>query len=280
MKDVKDRLDISILSNRVFCMDCMELLARMPDGCVSMILTDPPYGISYQNNFTNRKHMMLAGDNGIDYEHFASESYRILKENAHAYFFTRFDCYPYHFECLRQAGFTIKNCMVVEKGTIGGIGDLKDSYANNAEWIIFCQKGRRIFNQTTLVQNRKKEGERFHAGREPSKKYKTRFNACWFGSEYPKATYNSAWQKQHGIYHPTIKNVEFLSWLIQISSRPQELVFDGFMGTGSTALAAIQTGRCYLGAEIDKGYFETADRRILDVRSSKTQYLLEGKCKW
>lgn len=253
------------LSNQVFCMDCMELLARMPDGCVSMILTDPPYGISYRNNFTNRKHPLLTGDGGIDYERFACESYRVLKENAHAYFFTRFDCYPYHYECLCQAGFTVKNCMIVEKGTVGGIGDLKGSYANNAEWIIFCQKGRLLFNHTTLLRNRKKEGMKFHAGRELSKKYKTRFNACWFGSEYPKATYNSVWQKQNAIYHPTVKNVEFLSWLIQISSQPQELVFDGFMGTGSTALAAVQTGRRYLGAEINEGYFEIADRRIREM---------------
>ena len=86
-------------------MDCMELLAQVPDGYVSLILTDPPYGISYQNNFTKRKHRVLTGDEGMDYGRFAKESYRILKEDSHAYFFTRFDCYPYHYECLRQAGF-------------------------------------------------------------------------------------------------------------------------------------------------------------------------------
>ena len=247
-------------------MDCMELLRQMPDESVSMILTDPPYGISYQNNFTNRKHRMLEGDDGIDYEKFAGQSYRILKENSHAYFFTRFDCYPYHYQCLVQAGFSVKNCMVVEKGTVGGIGDLSGSYANNAEWIIFCQKGRRAFNHTTLLQNRKKEGSVFQAGREPSKKYKTRFNSCWFGAEYPKATYNSTWQKRNGIYHPTVKNVEFLSWLVQISSNPQELIFDGFMGTGSTALAAVLTGREYLGAEINQEYFEISQRRMEEVK--------------
>lgn len=253
------------LSDRIYCMDCMDLFSQIPDSYVSLILSDPPYGISYQNHFTSTRHQVLAGDDGIDYEYFAHESYRILKDNSHAYFFTRFDCYPYHYKCLRQAGFVIKNCMVVEKGTIGGIGDLKGSYANNAEWIIFCQKGRRSFNHTTLLQNRKKEGTKAQAGREPSKKYKTRFNACWFGSEYPKATYNSIWQKQNKIYHPTVKNVEFLSWLIQISSQPQELVFDGFMGTGSTALAAISTKRRYLGAEINRGYYETAIRRIHEM---------------
>ena len=80
----------------------------------------------------------------------ACESYRILKDNSHAYFFTRFDCYPYHYKCLEKAGFTIKNCMVIEKGAVGGIGDLKGSFANNSEWLIFCQKGRRTFNRTCL----------------------------------------------------------------------------------------------------------------------------------
>lgn len=251
--------------NQIYCMDCLELLSQLPDRCISLILTDPPYGIAYQNHFTNREYPVLAGDSGIDYVRFARECFRVLKDNSHAYFFTRFDCYTYHYTCLQQAGFTVKNCLVVEKGTIGGIGDLQGSYANNAEWVIFCQKGRRPFNHTTLLQNRKKAGSRFHAGREPSKKYKTRFPACWFGSEYPKSTYNSGWQKQNGIYHPTIKNTEFLSWLIQISSRPQDLVFDGFMGSGSTAVAAIQTGRNYLGAEINSGYYHTAARRIKEV---------------
>lgn len=257
------------LLDRIFCMDCMDLFPQIPDGYVSMILSDPPYGISYQNNFTRTKHQMLDGDEGIDYGLFARESYRILKNGSHAYFFTRFDCYPYHYECLRQAGFAIKNCMVVEKGTIGGIGDLKGSYANNAEWVIYCQKGRRIFNHTTLLQNKKRAGNKLYEGKEPIRKYKTRFNACWFGPEYPKATYNAVWQKQNGIYHPTIKNVEFLSWLIQISSHPEELVFDGFMGIGSTALAAVSTGRRYLGAEINPGYYETAVRRISEMEHNK-----------
>lgn len=255
-----------LLSNQILCIDCMELFPQIPDGHVSMILTDPPYGISYQNNFTRQRHSVLAGDNGIDYERFANESYRILKENSHAYFFTRFDCYSFHYECLKQSGFTVKNCLVIEKGTVGGIGDLKGSFANNAEWLIFCQKGRRTFNRTDLLKNRKKEGTISHAGREPSRLYKTRFNACWFGPEYPKATYNSSWQKQNGIYHPTIKSVECLSWLIQISSLPGELVFDGFMGTGSTALAAMMTGRQYLGAEIDRDYYETARKRISEAK--------------
>lgn len=250
-----------ILRNRLYHMDCMELFPLIQDGYVSLILTDPPYGISYQNCYSHKKHPKLEGDSGIDYERFAAESYRILQENAHAYFFTRFDCYPYHYQCLEKAGFVIKNCLVVEKGNIGGIGDLRGSYANNAEWVIFCQKGRRLFQRTNLIIN-SHQGQ-IYGKRKPVERYKQRYNACWFGEEYPKSTYNSAWLRKHELCHPTVKNVEFLSWLIQISSLPGELVFDGFMGLGSTALAAIQTGRDYLGAEIDRGYFEVAQDRII-----------------
>ena len=259
----------ALFSDKLYCMDCMELFGQLPDACVSMILTDPPYGIQYQNNFTHHPHPLIAGDSGIDYERFAQESYRILQDNAHAYFFTRFDCYPHHYNCLQRAGFAIKNCMVVEKGNIGGIGDLRGSFANNAEWILFCQKGRRTFQSTTLLENRKKEGTLFRPGANPSKRYKTRFNACWFGEKYPKSTCNPGWQKKHQIFHPTIKNVEFLSWLIQISSQPGELIFDGFMGSGSTAVAALAAGRHYLGAEINQVYFETAQKRIAQVQGGE-----------
>lgn len=255
------------LINQLYCMDCMELFSQIPDSSVSLILTDPPYGIRYQNNFTQFQYPQIVGDDGIDYEQLARESYRILRENAHAYFFTRFDCYPYHYQCLKQAGFSIKNCMIIEKGTVGGIGDLQGSYANNAEWVIFCQKGRRLFNHTRLMLNKYKGS--YSPTRKPYEKYKTRFNACWFGEEYPKATYNSLWQKWHKIFHPTIKNAEFLSWLIQISSHPGELVFDGFMGTGSTAVAAVSTGRNYLGAEISREYYEVAQRRIAEAVNSR-----------
>ena len=250
-------------NNRIYQGDCLKLMKQIPEEMVSLIVTDPPYGICYQNQFASVPHEVLVGDEGIDYKTFARESYRILRMNSHAYFFTRFDCYPYHFQYLKEARFTIKNCLVVQKAALGGIGDLRGSYASSAEWVIFCQKGRREFNRTKLLENRYPEGTQFHKGREASKRYKTRFPDCWFGPEYPKATCHPSWQRKRGIFHPTVKNVEFLSWLIQISSNPGELVFDGFMGTGSTAVAACMTERSYLGAEISPKYWEMAQKRIL-----------------
>ena len=249
--------------------DCIIELKKLSQESIDCIITDPPYGIDYQNNYTLKKHDKIKNDDVIDYYTFGKECFRVLKNNSHAYFFTRFDVYPYHYNQLRDAGFTIKNVLVVEKGHIGGVGDLKGSYANNSEWIIFCQKGRREFNKTKLMKNSKPAGKKCARNGNPIQEYKTRFNSCWFGEDYPKSTYNSSWQKKNKIYHPTIKNVEFLEWLLQISSKENDVVLDPFMGSGTTGVACINTNRKFIGIELDEGYYKIASERIHKVLSEK-----------
>ncbi len=251
--------------NKIYNMDAFELMKELPDAFIQLILTDPPYGIRYQNNFTREKLPRIAGDTGIDYPAFAQQCYRVLQDDSHAYFFTRYDKYPFHYECLVQAGFTVKNCLVIEKGQGGNTGDLQGSYANNCEWIIFCHKGRRVFNKTRLLKNTKPWGKPCNRNGNPIQEYKTRFYCCWFGNQYPKATNNSAWRIKYGFKHPTMKNVKCLEWLIQISSNSGDIVFDPFMGSGSTAIASINTGRFFIGSEIDASHFQLAQSRISGI---------------
>lgn len=256
-----------IALNTVYNMDAFELMDKLPDSFVQLILTDPPYGINYQNHFTQERLPPLLGDQGIDYSAFAQQCYRVLQNNSHAYFFTRYDKYPFHYQCLVQAGFTIKNCLVIEKGQGGNCGDLQGSYANNCEWIIFCHKGRRTFSKTRLMKNAKPMGKPCSRGGKPIQEYKTRFFCCWFGEQYPKSTCNSAWRIKQGFKHPTMKNVECLEWLIQISSNPGDIVLDPFMGSGSTAIASVNTGRSFLGSEMDPSFCQLAQSRSVKVDS-------------
>ncbi len=256
--------------NKIYNCNAIISMKKIPDDFVDLIFTDPPYGIEYQNNYTLNKHSKINGDDKIDYLTMGKECFRILKNDSHAYFFTRFDVYPYHYQQLKEIGFNIKNVLVIEKGQIGGVGDLKGSYANNCEWIIFCQKGRREFSKTKLMKNTKPAGKKCARQGNPIQEYKTRFNSCWFGEEYPKSTYNSSWQKKNNIYHPTIKNVECIEWLIQISSNKNDIVLDPFMGSGSTAIACMNTERNYIGFELDNTYYEIANNRI-------NQHILDNK---
>lgn len=251
-----------VLKQELYNGDCIQVLSTLADSSIDLVLTDPPYGVAYQNNYTLNKHKKIANDDVVDYLTFGKECFRVLKDNSHAYFFTRFDTYPQHYQQLKEAGFTIKNVLVIEKGHVGGVGDLKGSFSNNSEWIIFCQKGRREFEETKLMKNMKPTGKKCARDGQPVPEYKRRFFSCWFGENYPKSTYNASWQKKHGIYHPTIKNVACLDWLIQISSKEYDVVLDSFMGSGSTGMACKGLNRHFIGIEIDKGYYEMAKKRL------------------
>ena len=63
-------------------------------------------------------------------------------------------------------------------------------------------------------------------------------------------------------YHPTQKPTELLAQLLEGYSTPESVVLDPFMGSGSTGVACVNTGRDFIGFEIDRGYFDIAEKRI------------------
>ena len=62
--------------------------------------------------------------------------------------------------------------------------------------------------------------------------------------------------------HPTQKPVRVLEHIVKLASRPDDVVFDPFMGVGSTGVAALGLGRRFIGVEIDSSYFEAAKARL------------------
>jgi len=64
------------------------------------------------------------------------------------------------------------------------------------------------------------------------------------------------------LVHPTQKPVAFLKWLIEANTNPNEIVFDPFMGSGSTGVACIESSRQFIGCELSPEYFSTAEKRI------------------
>lgn len=63
-------------------------------------------------------------------------------------------------------------------------------------------------------------------------------------------------------FHPTQKPVQLINWCLNNYSKENDLVFDGFLGSGTTAIACIKTNRRFIGCELDKEYFEKACERI------------------
>lgn len=254
----------SLELNRIYQMDCLEGMELLPDGSIDLVITDPPFGINYQSNSNLNKKERIKNDDKIDYRSFGEICFKKLKDNAHAYFFTRFDVYPEHYRQLTDIGFAIKNVLIGEKMQSGGLGDLKGSFVNNVEWVIFAHKGRKEFNETKLIKNIKKAGVKLNRYANPTSEFKKRLPVLWKVNEgYPESVENSS--KNRNNPHPTPKNPRYIEWLIQLSSSKNDIILDPFMGSGSTAVAALNTYRNFIGFEINSKYIEFANKRIESI---------------
>ena len=67
--------------------------------------------------------------------------------------------------------------------------------------------------------------------------------------------------------HPTQKPVKILEHIIKIASNKGDVVFDPFMGVGSTGVVALNLGRKFIGIEIDERYFKAAEKRLKNTAS-------------
>ena len=89
------------------------------------------------------------------------------------------------------------------------------------------------------------------------------------GKRYPRDVLkinNPSWGPDKGL-HPTQKPVALLEYLIKTYTNPGETVLDSCMGSGSTGVACVNTGRDFIGIELDPGYFRTAQKRIEDAQA-------------
>lgn len=264
----------SLELNRIYQMDCLEGMKLLPEKSIDLIVTDPPYGINYQSNSNLNKKKRISNDDKIDYRTFGEICFNKLKNNSHAYFFTRFDVYPEHYKQLSEIGFTIKGVLIGEKMQSGGLGDLKGSFVNNVEWIIFAHKGRKEFNNTKLIKNTKNAGSKLNRYANLTSEYKKRFPTLWKVNDgYPEVVENSSKNKHNP--HPTPKNPKYIEWIIQLSSNENDIVLDPFMGSGTTALACINTNRKFIGFEIEQQYIEITNKRIESTYKELNEQKLE-----
>jgi DNA modification methylase len=93
-------------------------------------------------------------------------------------------------------------------------------------------------------------------------------------TSHKKAVRKFAWmwngmikQQPEERFHPTQKPLALMKWVIENYTKPDDVVFDPFMGSGTTGVACVQTGRHFIGCEIDAGYFAIAQKRIADAQA-------------
>ena len=206
--------------------DCLEMMDRLIDEGVKVdcILTDPPYGMNFKSNHRKEKYNYIENDNNLDFiENYFSRCHALLKEDTHIYCFCSWHNID-KFKMEFEKYFKLKNIIVWEKNNTS-MGDLKGSYAPKHEFILYGHKGRRLRN-----------GFRY--------------------ADIIKAN------RTNNKLHPTQKPVDLLEIFIKQSTDKNDVVFDGFMGSGSTGVACMNTNRRFIGIELDNNYFDIASKRI------------------
>lgn len=211
--------------------DCLKILPQLAPESVDLIVTDPPYGISYYTNHPVdvklREESRMVGDTKLDPAWFLA-MYPILKQGGACYVFANFKSFHKTGLFMHRAGFKMKTPLVWNKNNWTA-GDLQGDYASKVELLVWGTKGRHLL-----------AGRRDH-------------NVLDF--KRPPTL-------RHKRLHPVAKPVELLEFLISKSSVEGDLVLDPFMGSGSTAVAARNLKRHYIGIEIDKRFYDIAVTRL------------------
>lgn len=213
--------------NKVIQGDCLEVMKRMPDKCVDLVLTDPPYGIDYQSNMRvwSKKFDKIENDNNSSRFEAYKEFHRLMKDNTVAVVFCSFKNYADDYMELARL-FSIKNAIVWNKGG-GGIGDLTHSLLTDYELAIVAHKGQAEIRG-------KRDG------------------SVWTVNKVNPNT----------MLHPTEKPLELIKRCIEKFSDIGASVLDAYHGSGTTAVACKQLGRNYIGIELSQKYCDIAEDRL------------------
>jgi DNA modification methylase len=226
--------------------DCMGVLADMPDNSVDLIVTDPPYRVvsggsnselARRSTAREGNNNMLAKNDGRIFDHndikpteYLPELYRVLRPGRDAYVMTNNITLLPLLTAAKEAGFKFHGLLVWVKNN----STPNRWYLKNLELTCYFYK------------------PPARAIRDMGSKQ------AFFCNNVPPR------DKQH----PTQKPLALMDHYIRNSSDEGWIVFDPFMGSGSTGVAAVQAGRKFIGVEKSPEYFAVAENRLYHIQPS------------
>lgn len=209
-----------------------EFVGDLEDGSISLLLTDPPYGMNFQSDYKldrrqDRNHKEIANDSAdaalFELGEMLYAFLPKLADNAHTLIFCHWSNEPEMRAVIEAAGLQIRGSLIWVKNNTG-MGDPSTTFAPQHERIIHAVKGSPVLL--------KRASDTLNADRVLSFK------------------------------HPTEKPLSLLSTLIEATTTEGELVADPFAGVASTIIAAKSIKRGYWGCEIEEAYFTAGRERL------------------
>lgn len=227
--------------------DCIEVMKQMPDNCIDLVVTDPPYKLTSRGSSgtmsgywaeDKAKKGIVFDSNDTDINDYIGGLYRILKDGTHCYIMCNQLNLPHFLDVIGKSEFKYIKCLIWDKcNKICG-----RYYMNCFEYIIMLRKGReRTINDCGMpdilrvpnIKTLDKDGKNIHDSEKP---------------------------------------IRLMEILIEQSTNEGDVVFEPFMGSGTTGIASVQSRRNFIGVEIDDKYFAIAEKRINNATQALTLF--------
>ena len=228
--------------------DCLELMKGIPDGSVDMVLCDLPYGAT-QNKW----------DSVLPLDQLWHEYKRICKG---AIVLTA--AQPFSSALVLSNIDQFKYEWIWVKSKITGVLNAKKMPGRKHEQVLVFASKPAIYNAQGLLRKgtiTKQGGNSDNYGERSSADYVQEW------TNWPRDVLEIS--SEGKTVHPTQKPVALMEYLIRTYTHEGMTVLDNCFGSGTTGVACVNTGRKFIGIEMDAGYFEIAQKRIAGAIAAK-----------
>jgi len=242
--------------NKIFVENCLDTMGRMPDGFVDLVVTSPPYDdLRTYNGYS------------FDFESIAEELFRVLKQGGVLVWVVG-DATKNGSESgtsFRQAlffmqlGFRLHDTMIFEKNSSTYPASANGvRYSQIFEYMFVFSKGKPKTANLICDKPNKWAGFKDFSGKlkNPVPDFSPRNNIWRYVTSFNGVKHPAPFPEQLAIDH-------VLSWSVE-----GDVVYDPFMGSGTTAKAALMSARRFVGSEISADYVEIAEKRLEQFRTN------------
>ncbi len=258
---LKNKTEFSQIKNKTINQDLFDVIDLLPENFADLMFLDPPYNLNRKFNSAEFKSMPIeAYTEYIDT--FLSKLIKTLKPNASVYFCGDFRSST-SIHLLLEKYFIVRNRITWEREKGRGA---KYNWKNSSEDIWFATRsGKYTFNVEDVKLKRKviapykENGKPKDWAEEESGGFRLTYPSnIWTDISIP------FWSMPENTEHPTQKPEKLLAKLILASSNPGDVIFDPFLGSGTTSVTAKKLSRNYVGIEKENIFACLAEKRIAE----------------
>ena len=238
-----------------------ENMKELPDNCLHLMVTSPPYNVSkeYDHDLSLKEYLVLL-------RNVFSETYRVLVNGGRACInIANLGRKPYiplsdHISSLMQeVGFLMRGEIIWNKGAGAGVSMAWGSWMSASNPVL------RDVHEYIMVFSKGSYN------RQRSEEHENTIEKDQF-MEWTKSVWTMSTESAKKVGHPAPFPIELPHRLIQLYTYKNDVILDPFMGSGSTAIAAIKSKRSYVGYEIDPAYVRLAQERIATYKRENNEF--------